>query len=159
MCDQGHILILNSKECEISKEGLDKLVATSTRTLNNIHIFNEIGKESCCLGNAYESWLWHKRMGHIHFDNLVKIREKQSIREIPEITKLTNGICKHCQHGKQTKVELKSKEYSTTMPLEIVHIDLCGSMRTKGLEGELYFMLPMDDYIRMTWVCFFKKKS
>ena len=32
-------------------------------------------------------------------------------------------------------------------------------MRTKGLEGELYFMLLVDDYTRMTWVCFLKKKS
>ena len=32
-------------------------------------------------------------------------------------------------------------------------------MRTKGLEGELYFMLLVDDYTRMTWLCFLKKKS
>ena len=75
-----------------------------------------------------------------------------------EIIKPTNVICKHCQHGKQVKVEFKINEYSTTKPLEIVHTDLCGPMRTKGLEGELYFMLLIDDYTRMTWVCFHKKK-
>ena len=32
-------------------------------------------------------------------------------------------------------------------------------MRTKGQEGELYFMLLIDDYTRMTTVCFLKKKS
>ena len=31
-------------------------------------------------------------------------------------------------------------------------------MRTKGLEGELYFMLLIDYYTKMTWVCFLKKK-
>ena len=98
-------------------------------------------------------------MGHIHFDNLVKISNKQVVREIPKITKPTNVICKHCQHGKQTKVDFKTNEYSTTKPLKIVHTDLCGPMRTKGLEGELYFMLLIDDYTRMTWVCFLKKKS
>ena len=40
-----------------------------------------------------------------------------------------------------------------------MHTDLCGPMRRKGLEGELYFMLLIDDYTRMTWVCFLKKKS
>ena len=74
-------------------------------------------------------------MGHIHFENLIKISNKQVVREMPEITKPTNVICKHCQHGKQTKVEFKTKEYSMTKPLEIVHTDLCGPMRTKGLEG------------------------
>ena len=77
---------------------------------------------------------------------------------MPEITKPTNVICKHCRHGKQTKVESKTKEYSTTKPLEIVHTDLCGPMRPKGLEGEIYFMLLIDDYTRMTWVCFLQKK-
>ena len=57
------------------------------------------------------------------------------------------------------KVEFKTKEYSTTKPLEIVHTNLCGTMRTKGLEGELYFMLLIVDYTRMTWVYFLKKKS
>ena len=32
-------------------------------------------------------------------------------------------------------------------------------MRTKCLEGESYFMLLIDDFTRMTWVCFLKKKS
>ena len=158
MCDQGHTLIFNSKECEIREEGLDKVVATIARTPNNFYILNEIRKESCCLGKEDESWLWHKRMGHIDFDNLVKIGKKQVIREMRQITKPTNVVCKHCQHGKQTKVEFKTKEYSTTNPLEIVHTYLCGPMRMKGLEGELYFMLLIDGYTRMTWVCFLKKK-
>ena len=38
MCDQGHILIFNSKECEIREEGSDILVATTTRTPNNTYI-------------------------------------------------------------------------------------------------------------------------
>ena len=60
----------------------------------------------------------------------------------------------------ESKQKLISRQRnSTTKPLEIVHIDLCGPMRTKGLEGELYFMLLIDDYTRMTWVCFLKKKS
>jgi hypothetical protein len=46
-----------------------------------------------------------------------------------------------------------------TRPLEIVHIDLFGPTKTKGLKGEKYFMLLVDDYIRMTVVCFLKNKS
>ena len=159
MCDQGHILIFSSKDCEIRKEGTNRLVATTARTPNNIYILNDIGKESCCLGKEDESWLWHKRMGHINFNNLVKVSKKESVREMPEITKPVNIVCKQCQHGKQTKVEFKTKEYSITKPLELVHTDLCGPMRTKGLEGESYFMLLVDDYTRMTWVYFLKKKS
>ena len=82
MCDQGYILIFNSKECEIRKEGSNRLVATTARTPNNIYILNDIGKEKFYLGKEDESWLWHKIMGHVHFENLVNIIKKQDVREI-----------------------------------------------------------------------------
>ena len=77
---------------------------------------------------------------------------------MPQITKPANTLCKHFKHGKQTKVEFKTKEYATTKPLQIVHINLCVPTRTKGLNGEKYFMLLIDDYTRMTWVCFLNNK-
>ena len=46
-----------------------------------------------------------------------------------------------------------------TTPLEIVHTDLVGPTTTKGLKDEKYFMLLVDDYTRMTVVCFLKNKS
>jgi transposase InsO family protein len=98
-------------------------------------------------------------MGHIHFDNLVKISKREVVREIPQITKPTNILCKHCQQGKQTKTKFKSKKYSTKRPLEIVHIDLVGPTTTKGLKSEKYFMLLVDDYTRMTTVFFLRNKS
>jgi transposase InsO family protein len=44
-------------------------------------------------------------------------------------------------------------------PLELVHIDLCGPTRTKSLQGESYFMLLINDFTRMSWICFLKEKS
>jgi hypothetical protein len=158
MRDQGHKVTFDSQKCEIRKEGSGKLVATAARTSSNIYVLSEIGNENCCLGKEDESWLWHKRMGHMHFDNLVKVNKREEVREMPQITKPTNTLCKHCQQGKQTKTRFKSKEYSTTKPLEIVHTDLVGPTTTKGLKGERYFMLLVDDYTRMTAVCFLKNK-
>jgi hypothetical protein len=40
-----------------------------------------------------------------------------------------------------------------------VHVDLVGPTTTKGLKGERYFMLFVDDYTRVTAVCFLKNKS
>jgi transposase InsO family protein len=159
MCDQVHKVTFNSKKCEIRKEGSWKLVATAARTSGNIYVLSEIGNEKCCLGKEDEIWLWHRRMGHMHFDNLVKVNKREVVREMSHITKPTNTLCKHCQQGKQTKTRFKSKEYSTTKPLEIVHIDLVGPTTTKDLKGERYFMLLVDDYTRMTAVCFLKNIS
>ena len=69
-------------------------------------------------------------MGHTNFDNVVKVDKREEVGEILEISKPTNILCKHCLQGKHTKKTVKSKEYSTTKLLEIVHIDLVGLTRT-----------------------------
>jgi hypothetical protein len=153
------INLLLIQKSEIKKEGSRKLVGTAARTSTNIYVLSEIGNEKCCLGKEDESWLCHRRMGHMHFDNLVKVNKREAVRAMPQITKPTNTLCKHCQQGKQTKTRFKSKEYSTRRSLEIVHTDLVGPTTTKGLKGEKYFMLLVDDYTRMTAVCFLKNKS
>jgi hypothetical protein len=55
-------------------------------------------------------------------------------------------------------VRFKEKEYSTSKPLELVHIDLYVPTKTKSIQGKYYFVLLIDDYTRMTWVTFLKKK-
>jgi hypothetical protein len=66
-------------------------------------------------------------MGHMKFDNLVKISTKQAIRDMPNILKPSNTLCKQFQDGKETRTRFKSKECSTTKPLELIHTDLCGT--------------------------------
>jgi hypothetical protein len=159
MCDQVHKVTFDPQKCGIRKEGSGKLVDAAARTSSNIYVLSEIGNEKCCLGKEYESWIWHRRMGHIHFDKFFKVSEREAVREMPQITKPTNILCKHCQQGKQTKTRFKSKEYSMTRPLEIVHTDLVGPTKTKVLKGEKYFMFLVDDYTRINAVFFLENKS
>ena len=105
-----------------------------------------------------ESWLWNRRLGHLNFDSIVKISKKEVVIDFPKIVKALNSVCKHCQHGKQTRASFKTKEHMTSHPLEIVHTNLRGPIRTKNLQGEYYFMLLIDDYTSMTWVTFLKEK-
>jgi hypothetical protein len=56
-------------------------------------------------------------------------------------------------------VSFKKKEYATSKPMKLVHIDLCGPTKTKILQAKNYFVLLMDDYTIMTWVSFLKNKS
>jgi hypothetical protein len=70
------------------------LVATAARTSRNIYVLSEIRNEKCCLGKEDENWIWHRRMGHMHFDNLINIKKKKAVREMPQITKPTNTLCK-----------------------------------------------------------------
>ena len=80
MCDKKHTMLLNSTKCEIRKGRYSKIVATASRAPNAIYVLDEATK-ACLLAKEDESWLWHKRMGHINFDNLVKIRKKEPVRQ------------------------------------------------------------------------------
>ena len=42
--------------------------------------------------------------------------------------------------------------------LELVHADVCGTMRTSSQGKHMYFILFIDDHTRMTWVYFIRQK-
>ena len=44
MCDQGHVMLLNSKKCEIRKGKLGKFLATTRKAPNDIYILDETPK-------------------------------------------------------------------------------------------------------------------
>ena len=156
-CNQGYNCIFDSKKCEIKNKKLGKIVGISMRNANNVYILEN--ENQSYLSMIDESWLWHRRLGHLSLENLAKISAKEAVRDLPKIVAPLNAVCKHCQHGKQTKASFKTKEHMTSHPLEIVHTDLCGPTRTKIMQGYHYFMLLIDDYTRMTWVAFLKEKS
>jgi hypothetical protein len=107
-------------------------------------------EEKCFSSQEDESWLWHRRLGHLRFEKLIKDNKKEAKRDLPKVIKPSNSICKHCQKGKQTIASFKTKKNSTTKPLELIHTDLCGPTRTKIIYKENYFMLIIHDYTRMT---------
>lgn len=114
MCDSGYKFTFDSKGCENRKEKSERLVAEGKRIDGNVYNLKECHGSQCMIGQVDESWLWYRRLGHINFDNLVKVSSKGYVRHLPNITKPVNTICDEYQKGKKTK------EYSTTRPLELV---------------------------------------
>jgi transposase InsO family protein len=157
-CDQGYFCNFDSQKCEIRKENMGKLVGISPRTPENVYILDAKLNEECHINYVDESWLWHRRLEHIKFDNLWKVRNLGAVRNLPKIIKPSNAMCRHCQLGKKDRVRFKTKEYTTSKPLDLVHADLCGPTRTKSIQGESYFKLFIDDFTRMSWICFLKEK-
>jgi hypothetical protein len=64
---------------------------------------------------------------------MLKVSNKEFVRGMLKIIKPSNPVSKHCQHGKHTKIRFKTKAYSTSKPLELVHTDLCGPTRKKSI--------------------------
>jgi hypothetical protein len=94
-CDQGHILTFDSQKCEIRKRNNGKLVAVAPRTYSNVYILNIDEEEKWCLRQVYERWIWHRRLVHLSFDNLIKDNEKKTVMDLPKVIKPSDSICKH----------------------------------------------------------------
>ena len=81
--------------------------------------------------------LWHRRLGHLNYRDLMKVANNEVIKGIPKLGKPSNPICGPCQKGKQTRSTHKRvDEILTSKPLELLHMDLMGQMGIEGLGGK-----------------------
>jgi transposase InsO family protein len=65
-----------------------------------------------------------------------------------------------CQAGKRVGVHHPHKNIMTTKrSLELLHMDLFGSISYISIGGSKYCLVIMDDYSRFTWVFFLQEKS
>ena len=44
-----------------------------------------------------DSWLWHRKLGHISFDHLSRINSKESVKGIPSLKFEKDRICDACR--------------------------------------------------------------
>src|SRR5437762_5434430 len=101
---------------------------------------------------------WHEHLGHLHF---ATIRQLGTITEGMHIAKKedTTAICKPCLEGKQHVTYNKTPSTRVTQHLELIHSDLCGPFSRSSIAGNLYFIIYIDDYSRMTWIHFLRSKT
>ena len=137
---------MHGKERLLDDQG--KMIGSGKQTKGNLfHL--ELGECSCFIAQVEESWLWHKRLCHVNFDNMVKISKFKKVRGIPSLKKPDVSLCNNFHIGKMGKPSFKSKNYHSEEVLEIVHTDLCGPIGVESYSGEKFFICFVDDYSRM----------
>ncbi|GKF55304.1 retrovirus-related pol polyprotein from transposon TNT 1-94 [Tanacetum coccineum] len=69
-------------------------------------------------------------------------------------------MCFACSLRKSKKHTHKPKsEDSIQEKLYLLHMDLCGPMIIKSINGKKYILVIVDDYSRFTWVKFLRSKD
>jgi len=88
---------------------------------------NNCSENECLLSKSDESWLWHRRLAHIHTNHLNKLKSKDLVSSLPNIKFQDNRLCDACVKGKQTRTFFKTKDViSTNKALDVLHVDLFG---------------------------------
>ncbi|KAL8092767.1 hypothetical protein AgCh_034863 [Apium graveolens] len=112
-------------------------------------------KDVCFIGNkANEFALVAKRKENIF---VLDFDEQQEEICLATVQKQQNLWHRHLGHVK-TSFTAKNK-VSTSVPLQLLHLDLFGPERYVSLGGKNYAFVIVDDYSRFTWVLFLRTKD
>ncbi|KAI3669630.1 hypothetical protein L6452_40934 [Arctium lappa] len=163
-CDKGLEVNFKAKRCSVrTEEGKKLLVGTRKFDLYTINLSNvQTDKQVYLLSKAsmQQSWLWHRRLFHLNFRYINKLVSGKLVKGLPELKYEKEHLCATCEKGKMKRDPHKPKsEPSTSAPLELLHMDLCGPMRTQSLGEKKYILVIVDDYSRYTWVKFLRSKD
>ena len=162
LCDKGYNITFEPNLCLIADSKSSETVLVGKR-VNNVYMLNVSCISftmNCLLIRSDESWLWHRRLAHIHMHRLNRLASKDLVVGLPNLKFEKDRLCEACQKGKQTKSSFKPLNViSTSRPLELLHMDLFGPSRTMSLGGNYYGLVIVDDYSRFTWTLFIATKD
>ncbi|CAI7791126.1 unnamed protein product [Closterium sp. NIES-53] len=116
-------------------------------------------KASATSGQA--DWeTWHRRLAHVAVSTLEVMHKEKCVHGLQLRRDGAHyGSCEACMQNKFARFSFPRAEGSAKAPLEVVHMDLVGPMRTEGTGGVLYFLTMVDECSRFTWARPLSKKS
>ena len=137
---RGFTVTLTRTNAALYKDGVLRAVAKKTDrmwTLTSDFSSGEVEKACLAIICGRELVeLWHRRLGHLDTQAVLKLANRDMAVGIPELKATTvNERCQDCLVGKMVRKPFKPAERRTSKPLELVHSDLCGPMKTTSIGG------------------------
>ncbi|GJZ58432.1 retrovirus-related pol polyprotein from transposon TNT 1-94 [Tanacetum coccineum] len=107
-----------------------------------------------------QAWLWHQRLSHLNFDYINLLLKKDVVIELPKLKYVKDQLCSSCEVSKAKRSSFKTKVVpSSKGRLNLLHMDLCGSMRVASINGKKYILVIINDYFRYTWTLFLRSND
>ena len=107
-----------------------------------------------------DNYLWHQRFCHLGYDNMKKLISQDMVCGLKCDFSCKLDFCEHCCNGKNRRKPFPSMSTQRdSVPLELIHSDVCGKLNPKSLGGAEYFVSFIDDYSRYCWIYMLKCKS
>jgi hypothetical protein len=123
----------------------------------NLADFNDNNAEldTFLIAKTNMGWLWYRRLAHVGMKNLHKLLKGEHILGLTNVHFEKDRICSACRAWKQVGVHHPHKNIMTTdMPLELLHMDLFGSIAYISIGESKCCLVIVDDYSRFTRVFF-----
>jgi transposase InsO family protein len=122
--------------------------------------YKEACLDACLITKTTMGWLWHRRLEHVGMKNLHKLLKGEHVLGLTNVLFEKDRPCAACQAGKQVGSAHHNKNVMTTSrPLELLHMDLFGTVTYLSIGGSKYGLVVVEDFSRFTWVFFLQDKS
>ncbi|GKE87216.1 retrovirus-related pol polyprotein from transposon TNT 1-94, partial [Tanacetum coccineum] len=144
-------------------EGVDLLKGNQTINLYTIKLHEMASTSPICLmdrATSTKSWLWHQRLSHLNFDIINNLAKNDLVTNLLKFKYSKEHLCPSCEQRKSKALPYKPKPVpKSKQRLPLLHMDLCGPMRVKSINGKRYVLVIVDDYSHYTWVHFLRSKD
>ncbi|KAK2990896.1 hypothetical protein RJ640_016650 [Escallonia rubra] len=138
--DKGFKVIFEASHCTIEslKNNETILVGSRDNNVYSIQLNDLANQDVKCLSVISEtSWLWHRRLGHMHMEHLKDISSKELVRGLPKIKFEKDKVCDACQMDDMDN-DLRTLDISETIqdnPKEIVQEEQQSSSQEEDKEA------------------------
>lgn len=128
---------------------------------NNVNVVNVCidqrkEKRGHCQAVMSDIRTWHRRLGHLNADYLIKLRNDAATGVAFKESKLDE--CDVCVLGKYARKPFTKSQSRAKGILELIHSDVC-YIGDVSLGGAKYFVTFVDDHSRMLFLYFVRQKS
>ncbi|GJX80338.1 retrovirus-related pol polyprotein from transposon TNT 1-94 [Tanacetum coccineum] len=134
-CDADMEVAFIKPTCYIRDlQGNDLLLGTRQTDLYTIALQESSSPTPICFlakASLTQAWLWHRRVSHLNFDTINLLSKNDIILTVT-----------------------RSKKR-----LDLLHMDLCGHMLIKTINGKKCILVIVDDYSRYTRTLFLRSKD
>ena len=90
------------------------------------------------------------RFYHLNFHGLKLLKQNGMVQGHHEVHTEVDQ-CESCKMGKQHRKSFsKGVSWRASVLLELIHIDICGPIKTPSIGSQRYFLIFIDDFSRMS---------
>lgn len=156
---KGYKIIFDSHGAKVRRR--DGTVAMTAKEENGLYVVEENATQNAMLHVEHYNPLikWHHRLGHLNFNDVRKLKNKQTVIGINDKLNTSNPVCEVCQKGKIHQLPYESSTRGEKDILGLIHSDICGPFSTASLGGAKYFITFIDDKSRYVYIKTLKKRS
>ena len=165
----GGLVVFDRDECFIREKASNRLVLHASKCrnqypLNILRTKDHIKALSAAFysGSKYNEQtiqLWHRRLGHLNRQDLIRLQDMSTGMELTKAPKHMQPMCEACKKGKMKARPSRRPQDPVFEKNECIDSDLCGPIDPPAIGGYLYFSIKTDRATGYSWIYLLRTKD